>query len=338
MSNSGRKFILRGFPPLIALVSCCLTGSAESLPRVRNQALIQERGRPLHAGYLTGSSHATLERAAGGDTPVMTFLSDRGPVRLLLDTGASAAMVTPSLVQRLALRRQRLPPEMFSLVGGGANCHDLEVSSTRLPPLRLLSHDDAGNVRLNGLEALVIPVEALPKGVDGVLGAPSLRQLPFVVDPVKGELLFGDSALQWRSAMALEPHAAVMSWRRGVPLLSLRIRSSKDQKVMVISALADTGAEGLFLSDELTSSLFALGPAQSVRLVGVCGSQWVRRQRLTGIGLGSQSPTYQMIDAIFTSNPVFSSLGIQAILGQEWLRNRLQFWDLTVSPPRLEVW
>jgi hypothetical protein len=123
-----------------------------------------------------------------------------------------------------------------------------------------------------------------------------------------------------------------------VPLLQIRVRSRADNKIRTLQALADTGAEGLFLTPRLAAMLTPLGPGQSARLVGVCGQQGVLRQRLLGIGLGPEMPPNQSVEAIVADGPVFPVLGVEAIVGQEWLRLRRQLWRLDATPPRLELW
>jgi hypothetical protein len=39
-----------------------------------------------------------------------------------------------------------------------------------------------------------------------------------------------------------------------------------------------------------------------------------------------------------TDTPVFGGLGVEAIVGQEWLRHRRQLWRLDRSPPELQLW
>jgi hypothetical protein len=134
-------------------------------------ALIQLRGQPLSGGNLKGSATIRLERASGGDTPVLSLRSPAGPVRLLLDSGASSTMVTPELVQRLGLASRPLASQEVELAGGGSLCAALRPRRTRLPDLDLASDDQQGFLRLNAVEALVLPVAALPRGVDGVLGS-----------------------------------------------------------------------------------------------------------------------------------------------------------------------
>lgn len=303
------------------------------------RALIQERGTTLASGRASGGMQAPLERASGGDTPVLTFNSDQGPVRLLLDTGAASAMVSPSLVRRLALKSQTLSPEQFSLAGGGETCAQGALSKTQLPELRSSAAGDLLQpMRLEGVEAFVLPMVALPPGVDGVLGASTLKQVPFGIDPLSEQVFFGAPALQWRQRWPNRPEVIPLRWRRGVLLGELRVGSGSSDRISRWTALVDTGAEGLFLTPALAARLRPLGPVQPARLIGVCGEQKVRRQRLMGLGLGPQARPNQILEGIVMTNPVFSLLGVEAIAGQEVLRFRRQFWRLETTPPRLELW
>jgi len=308
-------------------------------PPAGSLALIQERGTPLPSGRVTGGTQVPLERAEGGDTPVLTFHSDRGSVRLLLDTGAASAMVSPALVRRLGLESRPLSRDQFSLAGGGETCVHGALSKTRLPELRLAAGTSQRlSLRLQGVQAFVLPVVALPQGIDGVLGAATLKQVPFGVDPHKGRVFFGGPAMQWRMRMPSRPDVIPLLWRRGVPLGGIRVRSGSDGKIKQWNSLIDTGAEGLFLPPEVAAQLRPLGKGQAARLVGVCGQQQVWRQRLMGIGMGPQAPPIQIHEAILTTNPVFALLGVEAIVGQELLRFRAQLWRLDTDPPRLELW
>ena len=313
-------------------------------------ALIQLAGRPLSGGTVQGEARLPLERAAGGDTPVLEFqvlgaASGNGPLRLLLDTGASSTMVTPALAQRLGLASAALPPAAFQLAGGGQGCAALAPRRTRLPDLRLgASGVAAGGVGqpdgvsrgllLRGAEALVLPVAALPAGVDGVLGAPTLRLLPFRIDPVAGQVVLGPGALQ-----PPPPRAALrlaLRWHRHVPLLQLASAAGP------VAALADTGAEGLFLQPALAARLQPLDRGKPLRLVGFCGEQPVLRQRFLGLALPGLAPPpgqpNQGLEGIVTANPIFAQLGVGAIVGQELLRYQRQLWRLDRTPPQLLLW
>jgi hypothetical protein len=387
-------------------------------------ALIQLAGQPLSGGRSRGSASLPLERAEGGHTPVLDFqvsgvgaapgsgadAASAGPfplhrrqgarIRLLLDTGATSTMVTPELADRLALERRPLPSGAFGLAGGGHGCADLNPQRTQLPALVLrdpAAPAGTAGLSLEGVEALVLPVRALPAGVDGVLGAPSLRLMPIRIDPSLGRLELGAKALDqlpfpltlsssaappapsfaplnpqpnaWPSSSRTfstdlakgsatssanrsatprsRPQRVPLRWHRGVPLLQLRTPFGP------VQALADTGAEGLFLQPALAARLRPLGPAQPLRLVGFCGEQRVERRRFAGLGLGpgpgpggpasdSGSPSAgdapAGVEGIVTDNPIFEQLGVEAILGQELLHRHRQLWRLDQARPELLLW
>jgi hypothetical protein len=186
-----------------------------------------------------------------------------------------------------------------------------------------------------------MPVKALPPGIDGVLGIPSLRLLPISIDPQRGRIALGAAALSAGNLPAGKPPQRLpLRWHRGVPLLQLTTSSGP------VSALADTGAEGFFISSALASRLQPRGSAYPLRLVGFCGQQRVRSQSMAGVALGAGQPLpgagakslNAAITAIITENPIFKQLGVEAIVGQEWLRHRSQRWRLDRQPPLLELW
>lgn len=110
-----------------------------------------------------------------------------------------------------------------------------------------------------------------------------------------------------------------------------------------VMALADSGAEGLFLSPSLARRLPAGGTLQPLRLVGVCGEQRVERRQFTGLRLPRPAPAGRgpalqapwSVEGIVTANPVFEALGVELIAGQEWLRHHRQLWLLQQEPPLL---
>jgi hypothetical protein len=217
-----------------------------------------------------------------------------------------------------------------------------------------------GGLRLVGVEALMLPVAALPAGVDGVLGVPSLRLLPVAVDPLAQQLSLGPRALAPRSlgprSLGLQPRQTLpLRWFRGVPLVALQTLAGR------VEALADSGAEGLFLSPALAARLHPLNHPETLSMVGFCGTQTVRRQTFAGLAFappvapipglpgarepaalkpGAQVPgaLEQPREGIVTENPIFDQLGVSAIVGQELLRQRPQLWRLDLNEPRLELW
>lgn len=319
--RAGRKAVL---PLLLAALTAGL--SAAPVPG----ALLQLSGTPLRGGRLRGSLSLPLERAAGGDTPVLTFTAAEHPLRLLLDTGATMTMLLPAAAARLGLRPLAEAETGVTLAGGGLACAKLLPRRVELPPLRLAGPSQGdGELRLEGAEALVLPVAALPAGVDGVLGVPSLRQLPFAIDPHAGWVHFGSRATRPEQRAKAAAVSLPMRWRRGLPVLDLQGPRGP------LAALADTGAEGLFLAPELLPELTSLGPGERLTLVGVCGDQPVTRLPVQGVALPGAEASAAAV--ILTPNPIFQELGVKAILGQELLRRHRQLWRLDLAQPRLEL-
>lgn len=324
--TAGRAVPRAGRSGALPLLLATLTAVLSASPAPG--ALLQLSGTPLRGGRLRGSLSLPLERAAGGDTPVLTFSAAEHPLRLLLDTGATMTLLLPAAAARLGLRPRNEAKTAVTLAGGGLACGQLLPRRVELPPLRLTGPKD-GELRLEGAEALVLPVAALPAGVDGVLGVPSLRQLPFAIDPQAGWVRFGRSATRPKQRGDAAAISLPLRWRRGLPLLDLQGRRGP------LAALADTGAEGLFLAPELLPELTALGPGERLTLVGVCGDQPVTRLPVLGVTLPGTGASASA--AILTPNPIFQELGVKAILGQELLRRHRQLWRLDLAEPRLEL-
>ncbi len=305
-------------------------------------ALIQVDGVPLRAGLLQGSALVPLERAAGGDTPILSFQTAGAggageTVRFLVDTGASSTLVSPALLQRLALASAPIPPAQFGLAGAGQGCAELRPRRALMPQLRLAGA--VGEVEIRGGEALVLETGGLPAGVDGVLGAPLLRQLPLWVDPGANQLALGGQALaaarHHAGVAATAPALLAMRWRAGVPVVPMQTAAGS------VAALVDTGAEGLFITSSLSRRLAALAgplpPPAPVQITGFCGLQAAQRLRLAGISLGPPTPS-PTVEAIVTSNPIFAAVGVEAIAGQELLRHHRQLWRLDRQPPTVQLW
>lgn len=206
----------------------------------------------------------------------------------LLDTGASATLVTPQAAARLALASTLVGSEGLELAGAGSGCQPLSPRRTPLPPLEL--QGSGGPLRIRGVQALVMPVAALPPGIDGVLGAPSLRRLPFLVDPTAGRLHLGAAALpqqrqpprgRWR-----------LQWRRGVPLLPVAGPAGLQP------APLDTGAEGLFLTPGLAArpltAIVTENPIFSQLAVELIVGQELLRDRRQRWRLDRQPPTLEV--------------------------------------------
>lgn len=97
------------------------------------------------------------------------------PVRLILDTGADATVLTPHAVERLGLQTA----SMMRVVSGSSG-HGVEGAKVRVDRL------DLGGLILSDFDAIVMslePVEQrLGEPIDGVIGWPAFRDVALIVD------------------------------------------------------------------------------------------------------------------------------------------------------------
>lgn len=77
---------------------------------------------------------------------VQARINDTQTVRLVLDTGATATVLSPAVAQRLGLKVRRDPPVLVRTAGGTvtagtAEVAALEVGGRRAGPLQVVVHD-----------------------------------------------------------------------------------------------------------------------------------------------------------------------------------------------------
>ena len=309
-----------GLRPLKALITALVLAGTSA-----RAALVQLDGMRLPEPRVRGAADVPYERPADGDTPIVSLTARDGTVlRLLLDSGASVSLVTEQLVRRLGLPVAELPPGALRLAGAGAGCQGLRPGRVQLPELTL------GGLQIEALEALVMPALGVPPGSDGVLGAPLFRQLSLGIDPISRRVRLGPEPD--RPAMAPSRTTRLpLRWRHGVPLLDLQ-----DSRGGGVSALLDTGAEGLFVSRNLAARLKAKGPVHPLRIAGFCGDESALQMDLTGLKLAGHPIDGQ--STIVTDSGILEALEVEAIVGQPLLRNRRQLWLLNREQPVLLLW
>lgn len=190
--------------------------------------------------------------------------------RWLVDSGASAALVSPALAERLALRP--LPPLRVAMAGGVQT-----LQRALLPPL-------PGAGMGSDTPAIVLDLQQLlgatGAALDGALGAPWLRERRTRFDFARG-------TLQWAGPSAASPDGVAvlpLRWEEGLPVVSLALgERSADEFVF------DTGNAGAMLLFARRAELLLAGapplPETAVReLGGVVRARMARLDRLSAPG------------------------------------------------------
>lgn len=199
------------------------------------------------------------------------------PTRWLLDSGASAAVITPALAQSLKL--QALSPISVAMAGGVRT-----LPRYRLPALPGSegAADAAADTAAIALDLQPLLGEA-GGYVDGVLGAPWLRERVTRFD-------FSAGRLHWSAAAGAVSDAAVLPlhWDQGLPTVSLALGAGQPEDFLV-----DTGNAGaLVLFAKRARALRAQAPALALALAsttvrelgGTVHADFVRIERLGAPG------------------------------------------------------
>ena len=228
------------------------------------------------AGAPAAPATVPLQRLHTGDIgllPSIELVLDGVPTRWLVDSGATTALVTPALAARLKLRRHLFAARLAT--AGGVQ----SVDRHDLPPLPLF---DAG---AGDATALAVDLSRLfgPAGarVDGLLGAPWLRQGATTFDFVRGELR------RAAAAAAPPPAAAVLPlrWDEALPVVRLAIGERRPEEF-----LFDTGNAGALVvfaqrAQTLLSDAGPLPESTVHELGGTVRAHYARIERLAAAGV-----------------------------------------------------
>jgi len=204
--------------------------------------------------------------------------------RWLVDSGASAALVSPALAERLALRP--LPPMRVAMAGGVQT-----LQRHVLPALPGAGMDAETPAIALDLQQLL---GATGASLDGALGAPWLRGRRTRFDFARGQLQWGGPEVTAAGGAAVLP----LRWDQGLPVVSLALgaRAADD-------FVFDTGNAGaMLLFARRAEALLAAAPPlpeTAVRELGgvvqarlallerVAAAGWLSRQVPAALESGS---------------------------------------------------
>lgn len=285
------------------------TGVQRAVP-ARLKAIVQLKGLQLPLPRTQGQAVVPLVLLPR--TQVFTFMATLGGQTgwFLLDTGASTSMVSTPWVQQLQLKGEPIPRDRLAYAVAGDECAEgLSATLHRLPPLLL------SGAQVEGLQALQFANTVIPEGIAGVMGMDVLSQFDLHVIPKVQELrLLPPTPLP---AVAID-RAIPLQKKLGVMLASLKVNGQGP-----FTFLLDTGADSTFISQRMAQQL-QLERRAPIKIRGFCGVEMAERSRLTSVQL--QQHLRHDVDTIILSSSILKVLGIDGILGQNFLNHYQQYW------------
>lgn len=227
-------------------------------------------------------------------------------LRLIVDTGSPASVLTEGAVARLAVRPQPVQaPIRFTLFGG-----ERMKSFVKLDDFRL------GALHVDHTSFLVMS-DSLPAGVDGLIGADFLRQFDVDFDFANARMnLFRPHRCAGRAVYWTKDDAAIAT----VPFEA----TSEDRHIVfpvaldgqTIEATLDTGASMSTMNLESAQRLFGIdAQASDVRMLGKNASTYPFKTLAFG-GVTVANPAIVMLPEAETQFPNYKMLLGMTVLRQ----------------------
>jgi predicted aspartyl protease len=225
----------------------------------------------------------------------------------LLDTGASNSVIDHQTARKLELKGKPASSHLMGyLVVGQQNRQTPMVYA--LPTLVL------GRTRVSQLVGIGLSTQAPPFSSDGILGLDFLSQFDLVIRPKKQTLSLQRPSAPVSSGIPLKGKLGVMT-------TSTVYINSKGPYTFLL----DTGAAVTTLSEDLGKRL-RLSPKKTkeVQVMGLGGQVVARWAQLDSLSL--QNYRLANRDVLVTSSPIFQTLGIDGVIGQDVLNQYDQHW------------
>ncbi|MER3491667.1 MAG: hypothetical protein C4323_04630 [Mastigocladus sp. ERB_26_2] len=226
----------------------------------------------------------------------------------LLDTGASASIINSQTATQLNLQGTPIPNDFMKYVVVGNDCSTVQASFHNLPPIAVNA------AKVQGLFGIGMSQNSIPVNTSGVLGLDFLTNFDVVINPKKLQL------------QLLPPSPPVTG---AIPLqgkLGNIIAQAKINGQGPFNFLLDTGAETTVISKSLATKLkIDQTKLTKTEVSGFCGTEKAQKIKLSQLNL-SQHQATQIDAVILESDNIFKVLGIQGIIGQNFLNRYQQHW------------
>ena len=281
-------------------------------PQTTQAAIVQLQSLNLRKPSVSGEATlplSLLQQSRGVYALNATIGDQQG--QFLVDTGASTTLLSKALKQSLGISGTPVPSSELSFAVAGKDCPEMTAARFTLPNFGI------GNAQVTGLEALQFDQTLIPDGANGILGMDILGQFTLEIDPVEQQLRLQ----QPRSiSLAQRLQAIPLKAKSGVMLAQLRINGAGTFEVLL-----DTAADGTFISTSVAEAV-GIGEAEQkpIQMLGFCGLEDAAIAQLESASLGRHQQ--ENLEAVITDSSVLTMLGVDGVLGQNFLRKYQQEW------------
>lgn len=292
---------------LFKVVMLAPDGSVRPDASARLTALLKTTGITLPKPVSQGQASVALKRLTDSRLLTVPVTVGGQPRSFLLDTGASNSILDSQIAQQLKLAGTPIPSDVLAYMVVGENCSNVRATLHSLPPLTVAS------AKVEGLKGMGLSKTAIPGQQSGVLGMDFLSGFDVIINP---------KTLQ----LQLQPHsrppagAIPLAGKLGVMTAQVQINGKGP-----FTFLLDTGADVMVVSQRLAQRLsLDTAKAKDTEVRGFCGTETGKQITLEGVNLQGRQATN--LDAVILENGVLDLLGVEGIIGQNFLTRYQQHW------------
>ncbi|MDJ0553142.1 MAG: retropepsin-like aspartic protease [Microcoleaceae cyanobacterium MO_207.B10] len=278
----------------------------------RMEALLEITGASIPITFSQGEGSVKLQKLANSQVFTIPVTVAEKTRNFLLDTGASNSILDSQIAQELGLVGTPIPNDLLSYFVVGDDCSNINANVYSLPTLKV----DAATV--DGLQGMGLPNMAIPGNLSGVLGLDFLKSFDVIINPQNLQL----KLLPASSSVA---DAIPLLGRMGVMLTEVKING---QGPFIF--LLDTGADLMVLSQVLAEQLGVdILNAEKVDVLGFCGRENAHKVKLSRVSILQHE--VKNLDSVVVNSQIFKSLGIDGIIGHNFLSLYRQHWRFDKS-------
>jgi clan AA aspartic protease (TIGR02281 family) len=273
----------------------------------RLTALVEFSGVSFPQPASKGQANIQLKKVPDSQVFAIPVKIGQESKPFLLDTGASASIIDSQIAKELGLASRPVPTELFKYTVVGNNCSNVEVT---LHPLPVLAVDSA---TVEGLNGMGLPPASIPGKMAGVLGIDFLSSFDMVLNPKTLQLKLLPPSQTTETAIPL------------VGKLGNITAQVQVNRQGSFTFVLDTGADLNVISTDLAQKLsLDLSKAKEIEVLGFCGTEKGKQIKLDRISL--QQHQANEIEAIVLDSNIFKLLGVDGIIGQNFLNRYQQHW------------
>jgi clan AA aspartic protease (TIGR02281 family) len=276
----------------------------------RMTTLIKSTGISIPKTQSQGESTLKLERLTKSNLFTIPVKIGETYQKFILDTGASNSIIDSQIADKLGLTGNRIPSDILAYFVVGNNCSQVTATIHSLPPLSV------NQAQVKGMNGMGLPKTSIPGEASGVLGLDFLKNFDVSINPQTLEL-------------KLLPPKPIVSG--GIPLkgtLGVMTTEVKINGAGPFKFLLDTGADSIVLSNRLAEKLsLNTAQAKNIDVRGFCGNEPGKAIILDRVTLGQNE--VKKLDSVILENKTLDILGVDGIIGQNFLRNYQQHWQFS---------